>query len=236
MHFRIRILAAVVGGLFAGAAHAQGFTSTQPLSGLISLDLAGAGAATLGGTGLGSLGVGPFTLTNAGQGVVVGDASAATLGAYGSWQAASPWASAPGGAAAGAFVNALGFDDNSVTFSLNPGQTTSFVGLRYMVDGTTGLPPGDLRLSLFDAAGALIASSTLLSPVGSGGVNESAFIGYQSDAGAIASFRVAGAYHVYGDIGYAQPVPEPGEIAFMLAGLGAAAALARRRRAARPAA
>jgi hypothetical protein len=235
MQFRIRILAAAIGGLLAGAAHAEGFTSIQPGSGLISLDLAGAGATNLGSTGLASLGVGPFTLANLGQGVLVGDASAVTLGDNGSWQAAAPWAGSLTGTA-GAFVNGNSFGDNAVAFSLNPGQSTSFVGFRYMVDGTTGLPPGDLSLSVFDSAGTLIATSALLSPVATGGVNESAFIGYQSDTGAIASFRVTGAYHVYGDIGYAQPVPEPGEIAFMLAGRGAAAAIARRRRAARPAA
>jgi hypothetical protein len=42
---------------------------------------------------------------------------------------------------------------------------------------------------------------------------------------------VAGDYHVYGDVVFAQPIPEPSEIAFMLAGLAAAGAAARRRRA-----
>lgn len=230
MHSRIRILAAAIGGLLAGAAHAEGFTATQPGSGLISLDLAGAGAANLGSAGLGSLGVGPFTLSNAGTGVTVGDASAVTLGDYGSWQAAAPWASAPSGPAAGAFVNAMSNADNAVTFAFGTGWSTSFVGLRYMVDGTNGLPPGDLTVTVFDTSGAVIATYGSLSPTGGGGVNESAFIGYQSDSGSIGSFRVAGAYHVYGDIGYAQPVPEPAEWAFMMTGLAVAAAWARRRR------
>ena len=234
MNFPIRIIAAIVAGGVASVAHAEGFVTTQPGGpGLLRLDLSGVGAATLGTSGLASVDLGLFTVTNTGAGVLVGE-TAAALGGNGSWQAPAPWATAPLGPAAGAFVSGLSYADNAVTFTLDPGLTTGFVGLRLMTD-TSAPPPGDLTLSVFNAAGTLIATSALLSPVSGGGINESAFIGYESDAGVIGSFRVAGAYHVYGDISYAQPVPEPGELAFMMVGLAGAAALARRRRAARPA-
>jgi len=234
MNIRIRILAALLAGGLASAAHAEGFVFSQPGTPLLQLDLGGVGAVTLGSSGVTSLGAGPFSIANAGAGVVIGETGAATLGGNGTWQAISPWADTPAGAAAGAFVSGLSFDDNAVTFSLNPGKSSAFVGLRFMVD-TSASPFGDLRLSVFDTTGALIAASSLLSPTSGGGSNESAFIGYASDSSAIGSFSVTGAYHVYGDITYAQPVPEPAEWAFMMAGLSAAAAFARRRRAAKAA-
>jgi hypothetical protein len=231
MTVRIRILAAILAGCLASAAHAEGFVVSP---GLLQLDLSGVGAVTLGGTGVASLGAGPFSIVNAGAGVVIGDTTAATLGRYGTWQATSPWADTPAGAAAGAFVNGFSFDDNAVTFSLSPGMSSAFVGLRFMVDSSAA-PAGDLRLSVFDTTGTLIAASSLQSPTSGGGINESAFIGYFSDSSAIGSFSVTGAYHVYGDITYAQPVPEPAEWASMMVGLSAAAAFARRRRAAKAA-
>jgi hypothetical protein len=234
MNFRIRILAALVAGGLASVAHAEGFVVSQPGSGLQHLDLGSVGAAIVGTTGVSSVDAGPFVVTNTGAGAVIGETAAAVLGGNGTWQAISPWADTLAGPAAGAFVSGLTFDDNAVTFTLDPGLSTAFVGVRFMVD-TSAPPAGTLILSVFDTAGALISTSPLQSPVSTGGINESAFIGYVSDTGAIGSFSVQGGYHVYGDITYAQPVPEPAEWAFMMAGLSAAAAFARRRRASKAA-
>jgi hypothetical protein len=241
------LLAIAVAGLVSGHAMAQStaFYTDDPgdLGTVQRLDFGGAGVGglgvTLGTSGVASTTVGPFTISNAGTGVVLGDGEAVQLGQNGSWQAAAPWDNAASGAPIRAFVNGNLNDDNSVTFALAPGQWTTAVGLSWMTDATTALPAGTLRLEIFDTNGSLIdaigpgSASVTQSPnppFGTSYVNGRAFHGFDTEGAAqIGSFRVTGDYHVYGDVVYAQPIPEPSEIAFMLAGLAAAGAVARRR-------
>jgi hypothetical protein len=233
-------------GLLSGQALAQStdFYKDDPADlGVVQrLDFGGAGidglGVTLGTAGIASIGVGPFSVSNSGTAVILGEGQAVTLGNNGSWQAAAPWDNATTGPAIRAFVNGNLSDDNSVTFALNPGQSTSAIGISWMTDATEGLTPGALRLEIFDANGALIdavgpgsagVTQNPDPPYGTSYVNGRVFHGFNTGTAEIASFRVSGDYHVYGDVVYAQPIPEPGEWAFMLAGLAAVGLVARRR-------
>ena len=202
-------------GLLSGQALAQTYTSDPAALGAVQrLDFGGAGldslGVTLGTAGLASFSVGPFSISNSGTSVLLGEGSAATLGNNGSWQAAAPW-SGTSGPPIGAFVNGNLADGNSVTFALNPGQSTSAIGLYWMSDATEGATPGTLRLEIFRANGSLIESigPGSASTVDSSVVNGRSFHGFNTGAAEIASFRVSGDYHVYGDVVYAQPIPEP---------------------------
>jgi hypothetical protein len=238
MQFRRSLLAVAIAGLASGHAMAQPYYqgSIAALGMVERLDLGSAGidalGITLGTSGEASATVGPFTITNAGTGVVLGEGQAVQLGENGIWQAASPWDNASLGNPIRAFVDGNLNGDNSVTFSLAPGQWTTAVGLSYMTDATDGQPAGTLRMEIFDTAGMSIGSvgpGSASTPFASY-VNGRAFHGFNTGGAAqIGSFRVTGDYHVYGDVVYAQPIPEPSEIAFMLAGLAAAGAVARRR-------
>ena len=211
----------------------DGFVTVMPtsygfVSGLSVLDLSSTGV-SLGTAGSASTTVGPFQISNAGTAVVIGETTPVQLGANGLWASADnkAWGSQT---ALGAFVNGNLNSDNSVTFALAPGQTTAFVGFYYNTDATPDVTPGTLSLQVLNAQGQTIATSASQTVNGSEVTNGASFIGYTSEASAIAGFRVNGGYHVYGDITYAEPVPEPHELAFMLAGLSAAGAVLRRRR------
>ena len=226
-------LALSVGLALSANAYADGFVTVMPtsygfVSGLSVLDLSSTGV-SLGTAGSASATIGAFEITNAGTAVVIGETTPVQLGANGLWASADnkAWGSQT---ALGAFVNGNLNSDNSVTFALAPGQTTAFVGFYYNTDATPDLSPGTLSLQVLNAQGQAIATSASQTVVGTEVTNGANFIGYSSDAGAIAGFRVTGGYHVYGDITYAEPVPEPHELAFMLAGLSAAGAVLRRRR------
>ena len=229
-----RIALALSAGLALSAnAYADGFVTVMPtsygfISGLSALDLSSTGV-TLGTAGSASAMVGAFEITNAGTAVVIGETTPVQLGANGLWASADnkAWGSQT---ALGAFVNGNLNGDNSVTFALAPGQTTAFVGFYYNTDATPDLSPGTLSLQVLNAQGQTIATSASQTVNGSEVTNGASFIGYTSEASAIAGFRVNGGYHVYGDITYAEPVPEPHELAFMLAGLSAVGAVLRRRR------
>lgn len=229
-----RIALALSAGLALSAnAYADGFVTVMPTSsgfssGLSTLDLSSTGV-SIGNAGSASVTVGPFGITNAGTAIVLGETTPVQLGANGLWSAADikSWGTPT---ALGAFVNGNLNSDNSVTFALAPGQTTAFVGFYYSTDATPDLSPGTLSLQVLNAQGQVIATSASQTVVGTEVTNGANFIGYSSDAGAIAGFRVNGGYHVYGDITYAEPVPEPHELAFMLAGLSAVGAVLRRRR------
>lgn len=229
-----RIALALSAGLALSAnAYADGFVTVMPTSsgfssGLSTLDLSSTGV-SIGNAGSASVTVGPFGITNAGTAIVLGETTPVQLGANGLWSAADikGWGTPT---ALGAFVNGNLNSDNSVTFALAPGQTTAFVGFYYNTDATPDMSPGTLSLQVLNAQGQAIATSGTQTVVGTEVTNGANFIGYTSDAGAIAGFRVNGGYHVYGDITYAEPVPEPHELAFMLAGLSAVGAVLRRRR------
>ena len=226
-------LALSVGLALSANAYADSFVTVMPtsygfISGLSVLDLSSTGV-TLGSAGSASAIVGPFQVTNGGTAAVIGENTAVQLGSNGLWSAADnkSWGNQT---ALGAFVNGNLNNDNSVTFALAPGQTTGFVGFYYNTDATPDLTPGTLNLQVLNAQGQVVATSASQTVTGSEVTNGASFIGYTSDAGAIAGFKVNGAYHVYGDITYAEPVPEPHEMAFMLAGLSAVGAVLRRRR------
>jgi hypothetical protein len=241
MHFTRTLLAVAIAGVFSGHAMAQTFTTNPGDLGAVQrLDFGGAGldalGVTVGSAGVASYSVGPFTISNSGTAVVLGEGGTTLLGDNGLWRAGSAWDNAGTGPAIGAFVDGNLSGDNSVTFALPSGFTTSAIGLHWMSDATTGLPRGTLQLEVFDAAGVSLGSIGPGSapggaPLGEDYVNGRTFQGFYSATPQIASFRVAGDYHVYGDVVFAQPIPEPSEIAFMLAGLAAAGAAARRRRA-----
>jgi len=225
-------LALSVGLVLSANAYADGFVTVMPtsygfVSGLSVLDLSNTGV-TLGSAGNASATVGPFQVTNGGTAAVIGENTAVQLGSNGLWSSAENkgWGNQ---AALGAFVNGNLNNDNSLTFALALGQTTGFVGFYYNTDATPDLAPGTLNLEVLNAQGQAIATSASQTVSGTDVTNGANFIGYTSDAGAIAGFRVNGAYHVYGDITYAEPVPEPHELAFMLAGLSAVGLISRRR-------
>jgi hypothetical protein len=229
-----RIAITLSAGLVLNAnAYADGFVTVMPtsygfISGLSALDLSSTGA-SLGTAGSASTTVGPFEITNGGTAVVIGETTPVQLGANGLWSISDNkgWGSQT---ALGAFVNGNLNNDNSVTFALAPGKTTAFVGFYYNTDATPDLTPGTLSLQVLNAQGQAIATSASQTVTGTDVTNGASFIGYTSDAGAIAGFKVNGAYHVYGDITYAEPVPEPHELALMLAGRSAVGAVLRRRR------
>lgn len=239
MKFTRIALTLSAGLVLSGNAYADGFVTVMPtsygfISGLSALDLSSTGV-SLGTAGSASATVGAFEITNAGTAVVIGETTPVQLGANGLWSSAdnTTWGSQT---ALGAFVNGNLNNDNSVTFALAPGQTTAFVGFYYNTDATPDLSPGTLSLQVLNAQGQTIATSASQTVNGSEVTNGASFIGYASEAGAIAGFRVNGGYHVYGDITYAEPVPEPHELAFMLAGLSAIGLMSRRRSAASKAA
>ena len=239
MKFTRIALTLSAGLVLSGNAYADGFVTVMPtsygfISGLSALDLSSTGV-SLGTAGSASATVGAFEITNAGTAVVIGETTAVQLGANGLWASADnkAWGSQT---ALGAFVNGNLNGDNSVTFALAPGQTTAFVGFYYNTDATPEVTPGTLSLEVLNAQGQTIATSASQTVNGSEVTNGASFIGYTSEAGAIAGFKVNGGYHVYGDITYAEPVPEPHELAFMLAGLSAIGLMSRRRSAASKAA
>jgi len=223
-------IALLAGALISNAALADGFVTVLPGSSLSLLDLTGTGV-TLGTSGQSSTSVGVFTIGNTGTGVVVGDTAPVVLGDNGSWQPAdfSSWAPTR---ELGAYINGNINADNSVLFALAPGQTTSFVGLNYATDDSSGFAPGTLSLEVLDAQGQVIATSAVLSnSANANAINSGSFIGYISESSAIGGFRVLGGYHAYGDVAFAAPVPEPQEIMFMIAGLSAIGVAMRRRKA-----
>jgi hypothetical protein len=223
-------IALLAGALISNAALADGFVTVLPGSSLSLLDLTGTGV-TLGTSGQSSTSVGVFTIGNTGTGVVVGDNAPVVLGDNGSWQPAdfSSWAPTR---ELGAYVNGNINADNSVLFALAPGQTTSFVGLNYATDASSGFAPGTLSLEVLDAQGQVIATSAVLSnSANANAINSGSFIGYISESSAIGGFRVLGGYHAYGDVAFAAPVPEPQEIMFMIAGMSAIGVAMRRRKA-----
>jgi len=223
-------IALLAGALISNAALADGFVTVLPGSSLSLLDLTGTGV-TLGTSGQSSTSVGVFTIGNTGTGVVVGDTAPVVLGDNGSWQPAdfSSWAPTR---ELGAYINGNINADNSVLFALAPGQTTSFVGLNYATDASSGFAPGTLSLEVLDAQGQVIATSAVLSnSANANAINSGSFIGYISESSAIGGFRVLGGYHAYGDVAFAAPVPEPQEIMFMIAGMSAIGVAMRRRKA-----
>jgi hypothetical protein len=223
-------IALLAGALISNAALADGFVTVLPGSSLSLLDLTGTGV-TLGTSGQSSTSVGVFTIGNTGTGVVVGDTAPVVLGDNCSWQPAdfSSWAPTR---ELGAYINGNINADNSVLFALAPGQTTSFVGLNYATDASSGFAPGTLSLEVLDAQGQVIATSAVLSnSANANAINSGSFIGYISESSAIGGFRVLGGYHAYGDVAFAAPVPEPQEIMFMIAGLSAIGVAMRRRKA-----
>jgi len=223
-------IALLAGALISNAALADGFVTVLPGSSLSLLDLTGTGV-TLGTSGQSSTSVGVFTIGNTGTGVVVGDTAPVVLGDNGSWQPADFTSWAPT-RELGAYVNGNINADNSVLFALAPGQTTSFVGLNYATDASSGFAPGTLSLEVLDAQGQVIATSAVLSnSANANAINSGSFIGYISESSAIGGFRVLGGYHAYGDVAFAAPVPEPQEIMFMIAGMSAIGVAMRRRKA-----
>ena len=223
-------IALLAGALISNAALADGFVTVLPGSSVSLLDLTGTGV-TLGTSGQASTSAGVFTIGNTGTGVVVGETAPVMLGDNGSWQPAAFTSWAPT-RELGAYVNGNFNADNSVLFALAPGQTTSFVGLNYATDATSGFAPGTLSLEVLDAQGQVIATSAVLSnSANADAINTGSFIGYISDGAAIGGFRVLGGYHAYGDVTFAAPVPEPQEIMFMIAGLSAIGVAMRRRKA-----
>lgn len=223
-------IALLAGALISTAALADGFVTVLPGSSLSLLDLTDTGV-TLGTSGQASTSVGVFTISNTGTGVVVGDTNPLSLGDNGTWSSADFTSWAPT-RALGAYVNGNINADNKLSFALAPGQTTSFVGLNYATDATSGFAPGTLSLEVIDAQGQVIATSSVLSNYAAASdINTGSFIGYISESSAIAGFRVLGGYHAYGDVTFAAPVPEPQEIMFMIAGLSAIGVAMRRRKA-----
>lgn len=88
--------------------------------------------------------------------------------------------------------------------------------------------PLPLYIAAYDSTGALLEDHFV--PVWTpGGLNAGAFFGISLDSNSIARFEVSGPYAVLDNLTLA-PVPEPGAIAAMLAGLGVLGAVARRRR------
>lgn len=228
-----RRLAAGLLGLIAAlcvpAVRAAGFVDAAPFGAGTLLDTGAPGAVVLGSAGAASVVEGPFRIANAGGGVMLGDTAVALdLGANGTWRSLAPWAGDAGGAPMGAYVNGIRRDDNAVTFTLAAGERAAYVGLRYIVD-LSEPPPGFLRLTVYDTRGTLLGSSLPLSPATGGGVNESALVGFVSEAGDIGSFMVSGAHHAYGDIRYVLAVPGP-EPALWLLALPVLAAVRRTRR------
>jgi hypothetical protein len=223
-------IALLAGALISNAALADGFVTVLPGSSLSLLDLTDTGV-TLGTSGQLSTSAGVFTIANIGTGVVVGDTTPLSLGDNGTWSSADFTSWAPS-RALGAYVNGNLNADNGVLFALAPGQTTSFVGLNYATDATSGFAPGTLSLEVIDAQGQVIATSSVLSnSATASAINAGSFIGYVSESSAISGFRVLGGYHAYGDVAFAAPVPEPQEIIFMIAGLSAMGVAMRRRKA-----
>jgi hypothetical protein len=223
-------IALLAGALISNAALADGFVTVLPGSSLSLLDLSSTGV-NLGTSGQASTSAGVFTISNTGTGVVVGETAPVVLGDNGTWQPADFTSWAPT-RELGAYVNGNFNSDNSVLFALAPGQTTSFVGLNFATDATSGFAPGTLSLEVLDAQGQVIATSSVMSIfANANAVNTGSFIGYISDGADIGGFRVLGGYHAYGDITFAAPVPEPQEIMFMIAGLSAIGVAMRRRKA-----
>jgi hypothetical protein len=225
-------IALLAGALISNAALADEFVTVLPGSSLSLLDLSSTGV-TLGTSGQASTSAGVFTISNTGTGVVVGETAPVVLGDNGTWQPADFTSWAPT-RELGAYVNGNFNSDNSVLFSLAPGQTTSFVGLNWVTDATSGLTPGNLTFQVLGAQGQTIATYSVagLPPLATANdINYGNFIGYMTDGADISGFRVLGGYHAYGDITFAAPVPEPQEIMFMIAGLSAIGVAMRRRKA-----
>lgn len=90
--------------------------------------------------------------------------------------------------------------------------------------------PLPLYIAAYDSTGALLEDHFV--PVRTpGGLNAGAFFGISLDSNSIARFEVSGPYAVLDNLTLA-PVPEPGSVALLMAGLGVLGAMSRRRRSA----
>jgi hypothetical protein len=95
----------------------------------------------------------------------------------------------------------------------------------------TGMAGNALNMSIRNQNGGIIESSTFTPDTDPLGYNEGQFAGFTRNSADIYSFTVNDGKFVMDDLRWAvAPIPEPGEYAMMLAGLGMLGMMMRRRR------
>jgi hypothetical protein len=145
------------------------------------------------------------------------------LGSNGEWTSAKTFVGVDGGVSGGN-VASLVFDFG--------GKGVRGVGARlnYLPDVLTdsGVPV-PLIIAAYDRKGNLLENYAV--PVSTPDrIDRGVFYGILRDKPSIGSFHVIAPYAVVDDLKFTAPVPEPGTYAMLLAGLGAVAWVARRRR------
>ncbi|WP_341891706.1 PEP-CTERM sorting domain-containing protein [Variovorax sp. YR752] len=222
-HFRIAALAAAL-ATAQGAAQATLITTAPGGASVIDFDDAASYV-----TG------GPSVQTG---GAIGADVQVSTLGGplqfgapYGAWTLSDngEWTGASFVGVDGAFQDEANGIAASLVFDLAipQGSVGGFLNFdpSFVYGGGLPLP---LYIAAYDGSGTLLEDHfvPLWTP---GGLNAGSFFGISLDSNAIARFEVSGPYAVLDNLTLA-PVPEPGSVALLMAGLGVLGAVARRRR------